>query len=120
MENVKRESIPERMKVWIGDREGQGYALKSLTYDGTDGDVWAAALENSEGEAQIITCAVRKNGEVERFVFSSRKGFMDLADRLARFANVWVSEEPEPQDENKSRQACDAPDGDGALTDSKP
>lgn len=38
---------------------------------------------------------------------------MDLADRLARFANVWVSEEPEPQDENKSRQACETPDGDG-------
>lgn len=54
------------------------------------------------------------------YVFSSRQGFQDLADRLARFANVWVSEEPEPQDENKSRQACDAPDGDGALTDSKP
>lgn len=64
MKQVQRESIPERMKVWIGDREGQGYALKSLTYDGTDGDVWAAALENSEGEAQIITCAVRKMGRL--------------------------------------------------------
>lgn len=62
MEQVQRENIPERMKVWIGDNEGQGYALKSLTYDGTDGDVWVAALENSEGKARIITCTVRKNG----------------------------------------------------------
>lgn len=62
MENVKRKNIPERMKAWIGDNEGQGYALKSLTYDGTDGDVWVAALENSEGKARIITCIVRKNG----------------------------------------------------------
>lgn len=38
---------------------------------------------------------------------------MDLADRLARIVNAWLSGEPEPQGENKSRQACEAPDGDG-------
>ena len=63
MEQVQRENIPERMKVWIGDSEGQGYALRSLTHDDTGvADVWVAALENSEGKARIVTCTVKKNG----------------------------------------------------------
>lgn len=51
------------------------------------------------------------------YVFSSRKGFQDLADRLARVLNAWLSWEPE---HTKSRQACGAPDGEQVLTDSKP
>ena len=54
---------------------------------------------------------------VVSYVLSSRKGFQDLADRLARVLNAWLSWEPE---HTKSRQACGAPDGEHVLTDSKP
>lgn len=49
--------------------------------------------------------------EKQESVFSSKQGFQDLADRLARLLNVWLSFEPEQQGKNKSRQACGAPDG---------
>lgn len=61
MEQVQRESIPKQMQERIAAYENE-FALKSLTHDDTDGDVWVAALENSEGKARIITCAVKKNG----------------------------------------------------------
>lgn len=48
-------------------------------------------------------------GGVAFYVFSSRQGFQDLADRLARVLNVWMSWEP--QGKNKSRQVCGAPNG---------
>lgn len=108
MEQVQRESIPKQMRERIAAFENE-FALQSLTHDDTDGaDVWVAALENSEGKAMIITCTVKKNGGVVSYVFSSRKGFQDLADRLARVLNAWLSWEPE---HTKSRQACGAPDG---------
>lgn len=107
MEQVQRESIPKQMQERIAAFENE-FALQSLTHDDTDGDVWVAALENSEGKAIIITCASKKNGGVVSYVFSSRKGFQDLADRLARVLNAWLSWEPE---HTKSRQACGAPDG---------
>lgn len=108
MEQVQRESIPKQMEERIAAFEDE-FALKSLTYDGTDGDVWVAALENSEGKARIITCTVKKNGGVAFCVFNSRQGFQDLADRLARVLNAWMSWEP--QGKNKSRQVCGAPNG---------
>lgn len=108
MEQVQRESIPKQMQERIAAFENE-FALQSLTHDDTGGaDVWVAALENSEGKAMIITCTVKKNGGVVSYVFSSRKGFQDLADRLARVLNAWLSWEPE---HTKSRQACGAPDG---------
>ena len=42
------------------------------------------------------------------YVFSSKQGFQDLADRLARVVHAWESWEPE---HTKSRQAYGAPDG---------
>ena len=108
MEQVQRESIPKQMQERIAAFENE-FVLQSLTHDGTSGaDVWVAALENSEGKAMIITCTVKKNGGVVSYVFSSRKGFQDLADRLARVVHAWASWEPE---HTKSRQACGAPDG---------
>lgn len=61
MEQVQRESIPKQMQERIAAFENE-FALQSLTHDDTDGDVWVAALENSEGKAIIITCAFKKNG----------------------------------------------------------
>lgn len=62
MEQVQRENIPKRMQERIAAFEDE-FALQSLTHDDTGGaDVWVAALENSEGKARIIMCAVRKNG----------------------------------------------------------
>ena len=49
----------------------------------------------------------KMGGEVS-YVFSSKQGFQDLADRLARVVHAWASWEPE---HTKSRQACGAPDG---------
>lgn len=43
-----------------------------------------------------------KKWGVEKFVFSSRQGFRDLADRLARLLNVWLSLEPEQQGKVKA------------------
>lgn len=106
MEQVQRESIPKQMQERIAAFENE-FALQSLTHDDTDGDVWVAALENSEGKARIITCAVKKMGVVS-YVFSSKQGFQDLADRLARVVHAWASWEPE---HTKSRQAYGAPDG---------
>lgn len=109
MEQVKWENIPKQMQERIAAFE-DGFALRSLTHDDTGGaDVWVAALENSEGKARIITCTVKKNGGVAFYVFSSRQGFQDLADRLARVLNVWMSWEPKGK--NKSRQVCGAPNG---------
>ena len=108
MEQVQRESIPKQMQERIAAFENE-FALQSLTHDGTSGaDVWVAALENSEGKAMIITCTVKKNGGVVSYVFSSKQGFQDLADRLERVVHAWASWEPE---HTKSRQACGAPDG---------
>lgn len=45
------------------------------------------------------------------YVFSSKQGFQGLADRLARVVHAWLSWEPEQQGKNKSRQTCEAPDG---------
>ena len=102
MENVQRENIPKQMQERIAAFEDE-FALLSLTHDDTGGaDVWVAALENSEGKARIVTCTVKK-------MFSSRQGFQDLADRLARVLNVWMSWEPKGK--NKSRQVCGAPNG---------
>ena len=93
MEQVQRESIPKQMQERIAAFEDE-FALRSLTHDDAGvADVWVAALENSG---------------VVSYVFSSRKGFQDLADRLARVLNAWLSWEPE---HTKSRQACGAPDG---------
>lgn len=62
MEQVKRENIPKQMQERIAAFEDE-FALRSLTHDDTSGaDVWIVALENSEGKAMIITCAVKKNG----------------------------------------------------------
>lgn len=118
MEQVKRENIPKQMQERIAAFEDE-FALRSLTHDDTGvADVWVAALENSEGKARIVTCTVKKNGGgVAFYVFSSRQGFQDLADRLARVLNAWLSWEP---GHTKSRQACGAPDGEQVLTDSKP
>ena len=117
MEQVQRENIPKQMQERIAAFENE-FALQSLTHDGTSGaDVWIVALENSEGTAMIITYAVKKNGGVVSYVFSSKQGFQDLADRLARVLNAWLSWEP---GHTKSRQACGAPDGEQVLTDSKP
>lgn len=109
MEQVKRENIPKQMQERIAAFEDE-FALRSLTHDDTGvADVWVAALENSEGKARIVTCTVKKNGGVAFYVFSSRQGFQDLADRLARVLNAWMSWEP--QGKNKSRQVCGAPNG---------
>ena len=110
MEQVQRENIPKQMQERIAAFENE-FALQSLTHDDTDGDVWVAALENSEGKARIITCAVKKNGRMVSYVFSSKQGFQGLADRLARVVHAWLSWEPEQQGKNKSRQTCEAPDG---------
>lgn len=107
MEQVQRESIPKQMQERIAAFENE-FALQSLTHDDTDGDVWVAALENSEGKAMLITCTIKKNGGVVSYVFSSKQGFQDLADRLARVVHAWESWEPE---HTKSRQAYGAPDG---------
>ena len=107
MEQVQRESIPKQMQERIAAFENE-FALQSLTHDDTDGDVWVAALENGEGKAMLITCTIKKKGGVVSYVFSSKQGFQDLADRLARVVHAWASWEPE---HTKSRQACGAPDG---------